>query len=43
MSVTKKTKMWNDFLRQAEKDKIIKLEQHPKDKRTIFILPFSEK
>ncbi len=38
-----KFKMWNDFLKQAEKDKIIKLEQHPKDARTFFILPYSEK
>lgn len=36
-------KMWNDFLKQAEKDKIIKLVQHPKDPRSFFILPFSEK
>src|ERR1019366_4821218 len=35
-------KMWNDFLKQAEKDKIIKLEQHPKDKRTFFILPYEK-
>lgn len=34
-------KMWNDFLRQAEKDKIIKMEQHPKDKNAFFILPFN--
>ncbi len=34
-------KMWNDFLRQAEKDKIIKLEQHPRDKNAFFILPYS--
>jgi uncharacterized protein (TIGR00288 family) len=34
-------KMWNDFLRQAEKDKIIKMEQHPKDKNAFFILPYS--
>jgi len=32
-------KMWNDFLRQAEKDKIIKLEQHPKDKNAFYVLP----
>lgn len=36
-------KMWNDFLKQAEKDKIIKLVQHPKDPRSFFILPYSEK
>ena len=34
-------KMWNDFLRHAEKDKIIKMEQHPKDKNAFFILPYS--
>jgi uncharacterized protein (TIGR00288 family) len=34
-------KMWNDFLRQAEKDKIIRMEQHPKDKNAFFILPYS--
>ncbi len=34
-------KMWNDFLKQAEKDKIIKLEQHPKDARTFYILPYN--
>ena len=33
-------KMWNDFLKRAEKDKIIKLEQHPKDARTFYVLPF---
>ena len=36
-------KMWNDFLKQADKDKIIKLEQHPKDPRAFFVLPYNAK
>ena len=36
-------KMWNDFLKRAEKDKIIRLEQHPKDARTFYVLPYSSK
>lgn len=34
-------KMWNDFLRQAEKDRIIKMEQHPRDKNAFFIVPYN--